>query len=176
VEYKAITLPISGETVLVKPVSPFLMHKVRNSIPRPRPPMQRVNLGTPEQPKWEESPNEADPDYGQALKEWTHTVEAKSRALNIDLGARIEWTDEKRQAVAEIKAAGEAHGLTFEGESDTFIYVSYVAVKGAEDYNTLLRAILNESRPTEGAIQEAVATFRPEPNGQRTDLQGQEHL
>lgn len=175
-EFTAIKLPISGETVLIKPVSPFLLQKARKSVKRPLPPVQRANLGTADNPVWEDTPNEAHPDYEQKLKAWTQEVEEKSRAITIELGTQIEWTDEKRKAVAEIKAAGHNNGIDFDGESDLFIYVSYVAIKAAEDYNTLLKAILGESRPTEEAIQEGIATFRPDSNGHSPDVSREEHI
>lgn len=175
--YTPITLPNSKEVVLIQPVSPFLLQKLRRRYPPPQPPIQRVPLGDPANPIWEETPNEAHPDYIAAREQWKFEIEEKTRRFTISLGASIEWTDAKRARLEQLRkgllAAGE-EGLV-DGDDD-FIYISYIACQTAEDYKFLVNEIINGSRPTEEAIQEAVATFRPDANGHSPDLQGEKHL
>lgn len=175
--YTPITLPNSKEVVLIQPVSPFLLQKLRRRYPPPPIPVQRVNLGTEDSPHWEEEPNEAHPDYIAAREKWKGEVEERVRRLTISLGATIEWTDAKRQRLVQLQkgllAAGE-EGLV-DGDDD-FVYISYIACQTGEDYRFLVNEIINGSQPTEEAIQEAIATFRPEPNGHSPDLQGQERI
>lgn len=172
-----ITLPVSKEVVLIQSVSPFLINKFKRRYSPPAPPVERVNLGTEEAPDWEETPNAAHPDYIEARKAWAEDLEERTRRFMIALGAEVEWTDAKRERLARLRAAiaKEGDGLEIE-EEDNYAYISYVAVQSGEDYKALLEAIINGSRPSEEAITEATATFRPDINGQRADLQGQEHL
>jgi hypothetical protein len=176
-EYQPITLPDSGETVLVRPVSPFLLNKLRRAYPPPKPPMQQVNLGTSEAPVWEESPNESHPDYLDERAAWSQDHEQRIRRFNISLGARIEWTDEKRQRLAEMREqaarAGE-EGLV--EEDDNFAFISYIACITSKDYKYLLDTIMSTSRPTEEAIAEGIATFQPGSDGNGPNVSGQEHI
>lgn len=175
-EYNPVTLPVSGEIVLVKPISPLLLNKLRNTTDRPKPPIQKANYGTEEAPDWREEQNFADPDYEAAVDAYATRVEGRTRVLMLELGTQVEWTEEKRQALHLLKTVGALTGLDFEGESDKFIYVSYIAIKASEDYNALLNAIIGASRPTEAAIQEGIATFRAESNGNGPDIQGEQHI
>lgn len=167
--------------VLIQSVSPFLLQKLRRKYPPPQPPTQPANWGTADSPEWKEEVNGADPDYLAAREKWTHEMEERMRQITISLGAMIEWNDKKRAKLARLREglrkAGEEDLLGTEGDDD-FAYISYIACRDpdGEDYKYLLREIMNGSRPTEGAIQDAIATFRPEPNGHGTDIQGPEHI
>lgn len=179
--YTAFTLPKSGEVVLIQPVSPLLLAKLRRKYtkenPVPQPPVQRVNMGTHESPIWEESVNESHPDYLEAKREYAQAVEMQVRRSMLALGAEIEWTDAKHEALTRLREKAARAGLEDEiEEDDNHAYISYIAVKAPEDYNALLTAIMEGSQPTEGAIEEGIATFRPEPNGQEPHLQGEEHI
>jgi hypothetical protein len=176
-EYLPITLPDSKEVVLVRPVSPFLLNKLRRAYPPPKPPVQPVNLGTSDNPLWEDSPNESHPDYIEARAAWQLDLEQRIRRFNISLGAKIEWTAEKRALLAEMReqVARAGEGDLIEGDDD-FAYISYIACATAEDYKLLLNTIMSTSRPTEEAIQEGIATFQPGPNGDGSDLPGPEHI
>jgi hypothetical protein len=175
--FEPITLPGSGEVVLVQSVSPFLTNKLRREYPAPKPPVQRVMIGDRE----EGIANESDPSYIADREKWGRELEEKIRRFAIRMGARIEWTDEKRARLKELRESVQmvneetGSNIVIE-EDDDFAYITYIAFQTTKDVEVLLKAIMEGSRPTEGAIQDAIATFRPEPNGQRTDLQGQEHL
>lgn len=177
--FTPITLPVSKEVVLIQPVSPFLLNKLKRRYPPPTPPVERVNMGTPDEPFWQEQVNEAHPDYLAARQAWSGEQEERTRRFTIKLGALIEWTDAKIARLAEIRKKMEELGEPLDADDDkddNYAYISYVAVQSGEDYKALLEAIINGSRPSEEAITEAVATFRPDANGQRADLQGAEHI
>jgi predicted amino acid-binding ACT domain protein len=176
-----ITLPKSQEVVLIQPISPFLLNKISREYPAPTPPMQRVSLGTPENPHWEESPNESHPDYIAAREAWSRDLEEKIRRFTVTVGTRIEWNKDKKERLAELRAnvekTNKATGMNIQiEEDDDYAYVNYIALQTGDDYQYLLKAIMEGSRPTEGAITEAAATFRPEPNGQEPHLQGEGHI
>lgn len=171
-----ITLPVSKEEIKIEPVSPLLMSKLRGNIERPKPPTQLVNYGTSEKPDFREEVNEASPEHQNDLDDWVMKVEAQTRGLVIDLGTDVEWTDDKKRKLERVKSACARRGIDLSGESDVFIYVSYVAILSSEDYNFLLKQILGASRPTEEAIQEGIASFRAELAGNGSDLQREKHI
>lgn len=175
--FTPLTLPVSGEVVLVQPVSPFLLAKFRRKHLPPAPPIQKVNMGTKEEPFWEESENENHPDHIKALEKWRQEFEEKIRTYTLALGASIEWTDEKRERLAWLRGQNEKTGEEIEIESDdNFAYISYVAIQSGEDYKTLLQAITEGSRPQEEGIKDATASFRPDTNGQGADVPGEGHI
>lgn len=171
-----ITLPVSREEVNIEPVSPLLMNKLRSGIERPKPPTQLVNYGTDEKPDYREEANENSPEHQDDLIAWAMQVEGKTRVLVIELGTEVEWTDEKKRKLERVKRACLKAKIDISEESDEYIYVSYVAVLSAEDYNYLLKQILGASRPTEEAIQEGIASFRAESNGNGTDVSREQHI
>lgn len=105
---KEVTLPVSKETIKIEPVSPLLMSKLRSKVERPKPPTQPTNYGTEDKPDMREEPNEADPDYQEALNDWTMQVEAQTRGLVIDMGTSIDWTDERIAKLEKVKRVTSA--------------------------------------------------------------------
>lgn len=175
--YLPVTLPISGEVVLVQPVSPLLLAKLRKKYPPPEAPSQQVNYGTSEAPQWADEPNESHPDYLKALQEWKLLLEERSRHFAMILGTQIEWTKEKRERLEAYREAITSTGEELDIEEDDKIaYISYVAIQSGEDYATLLKAVLEGSRPTEEGIKDAIASFRADTNGEGTNLQGEGHI
>ncbi len=168
--FTPITLPRSGEVVLIQAISPFLLNKFKRKYPPPAPPIQRVNLGTEERPIWEESVNESHPDYLAARLEWGQMLEERVRRFTLSLGTKIEWSDEKREQLAQLRKGVTDAGEDLIEEDDNFAYISYIAIQTGEDYQFLLKAILEGSRPSEEAIAEAVETFRPVADGQSANL------
>jgi hypothetical protein len=176
-EYQPLELPHSKEVILIQPVSPFLLAKLRTKYPAPKPPIQTVNLGTAEKPVWEESINDAHPDHIAAREAWSQELERRMRHFTLAFGARVEWTAEKRAKLDAIREqaarAGEADLIEAD---DDFAYISYIACLDMRDYHFLLNSIMSSSRPTEEAITEAIATFRPDANGHSADVPGEEHI
>lgn len=180
-EYQPITLPNSKEVILVQPVSPFLLNKLKMACPPPKPPIQRVPIGDPDNPVWEESANESHPDYIEARQAWSQDLELKIRRLTIATGAKIEWTEEKKARLRHVRDSvqktNEETGMALEIEADDdFAYISYIACQSGEDYQFLLKHIMSASRPTEEAIQEGIATFRPDADGHGADIPGAGHI
>lgn len=177
--FKPVTLPISGEVVLVQPVSPLLLAKLRKRYPPPEPPVQQVNYGTVDNPQYQQELNESHPEYLKALQEWKVLLEERSRLFAIRLGTKIEWTDERKEAVEAFRAgmrafeADSGESLDTDEEDDATVFISYIAVQGSKDYETLLRAVIEGSRPSEEGIKDAVASFRPDANGQGADVPGE---
>lgn len=160
-EYKPHRVTDTGEIVLIRKVSPLLAQAAQRQIPKPRPPMNRVDYGDGDV---RDEPNPADPAYQEALAAWQEALEARVRLIAIRMGVAIEWTEEKRQRLAELRQVAGEIGIEIESD-DTVAFVSHIAIGTADDYQELVEAIMQRVRPTEEAIAEAVETFRPQVAG-----------
>lgn len=151
------TFKDSGETVGIRKVSPLLMIRLRERYPLPRPPVQEVDYGDGHK-KMEANP--AHPDYIQALSDYEQMIEQKARRLLIKRGAVIEWTEERREALAEMRAYWlEAFENDLEPDDDV-AFISYLCVGSDSDLEDFLEVLLKRSQPTEEAVQEATARFQ----------------
>ena len=56
-------------------------------------------------------------------------------------------------------------GIDLSADTDEFVYINYVAIASAEDYNELIQAIISRSIPSEADVKAASDTFR-------SDIQG----
>lgn len=151
------TFKDSGYTVGIRKVSPLLMIRLRERFPPPKPPKQLVDYGDGEK-RVEENP--AHPDFREAQVEYETMIESKARRLLIKRGVVIEWDDEKREALADMRSYWKE---TFEDEldpDDDVAFVSYLCVGSDSDLEEFLEILMKRSQPTEGAVGEAQARFQ----------------
>ncbi|MCC7208329.1 MAG: hypothetical protein IT323_13560 [Anaerolineae bacterium] len=132
--------------IAVRPVSNVLMMEVQKSIPRPKPPVERVANadGT-----FREEPNPDHPDYAAALSKWTEQVEEAVRKLCIKRGVVLHMTDEQKAEVAELREFMRTEFDQALDADDRYVYVAYIAVGGQEDYAKLVNTIVGRSQPTD---------------------------
>lgn len=146
----------TGEVVQIRKVSPLLLMQLQNRYPEPKPPMQTVDYG--DGPKLE--PNPASPEYAAALRQHQVDMERRIRKLLIQRGVVIEWNDERKAALADLRAYWSAeNGEELEG-SDEVVYVSYIAMGSDADFEELIAAILQRSQPTEAKVSETLERLK----------------
>lgn len=142
----------TGEEVQIRKVSPLLIIKLRERYPSPKPPIQTVDYG--DGPKTEQNP--AHPDYILAQQEYDIQMERRARELLIKRGVVVDWTDERRAKLAEIREFWQStYDEALPDTDDTVAYVSYVCVGSDSDLTELVEALIKRSQPTEEAITEA---------------------
>lgn len=174
-EFKPYTLK-NKQVVLVRKVSMFLAQEIQRQFPAPRAPIQQVNYGTEDEPEWREEPNPAHPDYEAALERHAMESEMRMAMLAIVRGARIEWNDEKKAALAEVRDDMKDFGIDLDEQAraivplggdklDLYIYVRYIVCSDPASYEELVSVLIGMSQPTEAAIAENVGTFQPEVQG-----------
>lgn len=147
----------TGVAVTIKRVSPLLVLKLRDSFPRPKPPVQKV-VGLDGAERLEENP--AHPDYLAQLEQYEIDSELRVRRLLIRRGVEFDWTDERRKEVEELKEFWKnVYGETLTG-TDEEIYISYIAIGTDGDMKDLLDAITIRSQPTEEEAQKAKDRFQ----------------
>src|SRR3990167_1922517 len=147
----------SGVTINIRKVSPLLLNEVSKKFPRPTAPLNEVDYGDG---KKKQEPNEADPDYQTSLSAWQQSIYIETQRIMIDRGVVIALTDEQKEDVRELRKYWKD---TYDSEligSDVFVYVTLIALSTQEDIQELIEGITRRSQPTEGAIAEAVTSFR----------------
>ncbi len=132
--------------IAVRPVSNLLMVEAQRSIPKPKPPVEKVQNadGT-----WREEPNPHHPDYEKALEDWTADVEVAVRKLCIKRGVVLTLNDEQRAEVAEVREFMRREYQRELDDDDRYVYVAYVAIGGQADYEKLVNTIVGRSQPTD---------------------------
>lgn len=151
--YETYTFKDTGEVVTLRKVSPLLLIKLRERYPQPKPPLQKVEYGPGEVVM---EPNPAHPDYIETLAKYEQDMERRARDLLIRRGVVIEWTDDKRKALADLREWwAEAYGEPMPAEDDTVAYISYLAIGSDSDLSELFDALVKRSHPTEEAISQA---------------------
>ncbi len=133
-------------TIAVRPVSSLLMVEVQKSIPKPKPPVEKVANadGT-----FREEPNPHHPDYAKALDDWTAEVEVAVRKLCIKRGVVLTLNEEQRAEVAEVREFMKTEYDRTLDDDDRYAYVAYVAIGGQDDYAKLVNTIVGRSQPTD---------------------------
>ena len=147
----------SGVTINIRKVSPLLLNEVSKKFPRPTAPLNEVDYGDG---KKKQEPNEADPDFQVSLSAWQQAIYIETQRIMIDRGVVITLTDEQKEDVRELRKYWKD---TYDSEltgSDVFVYVTLIALSTQEDIQELIEGITRRSQPTEGAIAEAVTSFR----------------
>lgn len=161
---RAFTFPDSGVTVFIRRVSPMISYEMKRSIPKPKPPVVRVNYGTAEDPDFRNEVNEADPDYQVALEDWNARVEAATRKIMIKLGIVYTLTDEDKDRLALIRETMSEEGIEIQ-DSELVAFVTYVAITSQRDMEAMINALVGNSMPTEEAIEEATSSFSGDTEG-----------
>lgn len=145
----------TGKTVLIKKVSPLLLMELRKAFKEPKPPSQEVEING--RKVIEE--NRAHPDFKAALEAYNIEFETRMRRLLINRGVVVTMTDEVKAEVAALRAEWEEEtGSPLTG-SDSYIYVSYIAIGTEEDMNDLIAEITQRSQPTPSEVELAKRTF-----------------
>ncbi len=136
----------TGVEIAVQPVSNLLMVEVQRTMPRPKPPMEKIQNadGT-----WREEPNPHHPDYEAAISEWMGDLEQAIRRLCIKRGVVLRLNDEQRKEVDELREFMRTEFKQELDSDDRFVYVAYIAVSGETDYQKLVSAIVGRSQPTD---------------------------
>lgn len=151
--YEKYVFKDTGEEVTLRKVSPLLLIKLRERYPQPKPPLNRVEYGEGE---FKMEPNPANPDYIETLTQYESDMERRARDLLIRRGVVVEWTEEKREALADLRGWWKAtYETDMPVEDDTVAYVSYLAIGSDSDLTDLVDALVKRSQPTEEAIDAA---------------------
>lgn len=150
-ELTPFTFKDSKKTVLTRRVSPLLMLELRSNIPQPEPPLQEVKYG--EDIVLE--PNEAHPDYVRALYKYNEELKDKAMRLLIRRGIVLNWTDEMRAEVQELRDFWKEEFQKELSGPDDLIYVQYVCIGSPQDLDDFTNFITTRSQPTEAVIAEA---------------------
>lgn len=152
------TIRGTGTVVAIRKISPLLVREVQRANPPPKPPMQTVDYGDGEV---REEPNPADPAHQEALAAHRALIEEQTMRLVLLRGVVVQMTPAREAAVAELRAfMREEYGHELD-PNDRLVYLSYIAIGTGEDLHDLAQAVFRRSQPTEGAVAEAVETFRP---------------
>lgn len=147
----------TGVTVEIRKVSPLLMLQLQNRYPEPKPPLQEVDYG--DGPVKE--PNPTAPEHLVALRQYQQDMELRMRRLLIQRGVKIDWTEERKQELAELREWWkEQYGEELPEKDDVVAYVSYIAVGSDKDYEELTTVILQRSQPTEAKIAETAERLK----------------
>lgn len=151
------TFKDSGQVVGIQKVSPLLMIRLRERFPAPKPPKQQVDYGDGKV-VYEENP--AHPEYRDEVLQYEQDMELKIRRMLIKRGVIIDWNDDKKAELENVRAFWRE---TFEEEldaDDDVAFVSYVCVGSDSDLEEFIEALLKRSQPTEEAVNEASARFQ----------------
>lgn len=160
---REITLPDSGRTVRIKFVGPMLMNDIRKAVaravgPRPEPPTQEVDYGNGSK-KLE--PNPLHPGYEASVREW-HVAQGQVMLEKLlRYGVECEMTPEDEARLAELRADPD---LALP-EDDKLAFLTRLVASTERDQEALQEAIQGKAQPTEKAVAEALATFRPDVPG-----------
>ena len=142
-----------GVTLQIRKVSPLVATEIRKKFPAPRPPLVKVDYGDG---KFEMEANPDHPNHKAAMEDYQLLLEEKIRRAYLKLGCVCSPDVE---LVAETRATLQEIGLDMSADNDDFIFINYIAVASAEDYNDLIQAIISRSVPSEADIQAASDTF-----------------
>lgn len=150
-ELTPFTFEDTGKVVLTRKVSPLLMYELRQQFPPPEPPMQKVSFGETE----EEEPNPAHPNYVAAMNKYNGEFKERAMRLIIKRGAVLNWTDEMRQELEELRSFWRDEYSAELPKDDTMAYIQYICVGSPQDLEDFTNYITTRSQPTEAAVAEA---------------------
>lgn len=149
-----------GTVITLGRVSPMLYQDINKSVPRPRPPVNIVDMGAGPV----EELNYQHPDYLRALTERELDVNALFMDVVLDIGATLPFSNDELRSRLETYAAHvyRATSGTVDINIDRAPVATYISrISGAEfdEVTKIVQKILGKSQPTEEAIAEAVNTF-----------------
>lgn len=163
---ESFTFKDTGRTVQIRKVSTLLRTESRRQIMQspgyeePQPPMTQVDYGDGKVT----IPHPGHPVYQQLHREWEERVREAAtdrlRTIAIRRGVVVDEVD--HAAVAAVRSDMAELGIDLSGYDDTYVYVAFVCIGSEEDWVDLLKAIFDRSLPSEGAIQQHIATFQPD--------------
>ncbi len=161
-ELNPFTFEDTGITVQIRKVSPLLIMEVQKAMPVPKPPMQEVVYGDPNDPgaKKVKEPNETHPDYMAAIEKYNMDLEQMVRKFMISRGVVITLDEEQKADVKELREEWkEEFGVELNG-NDKFLFISYVAIGTDADMEELMDVIMRRSQPTEAEMSSVKAGFQ----------------
>lgn len=137
----------TGVEVGIQRISPLLIIEVQKRNPAPEPPMNEVDYGDGRKVM---EPNPADPQYVRRLQEHSQVVEMKIRRLLIRLGVVYTLTEEDRAKVARVLEMWQEvfQDQLNQSMTELELFISYVAMGSAEDFEAFTEAVLSRSTPT----------------------------
>lgn len=156
---KPFKFPDSGVTVNIRKVSPLLALEVQRSVEKPQPPMEKVVMASGEE---SEEPNRSHPDYQDALAKYNVEIEEKTKKLLINRGVDIVLTEEMKKEVKELRKFMKEEFETELGLNDKEVYVSYIAIESAKDFESLIQAVLGAGQPTKQEVEASKESFQGE--------------
>lgn len=155
-ELTPFTFVDTGETVLIRKVSPMLVFQLSQDFPPPAAPLVEVDYGEAGK---EMEPNPSDPAHLDALRQYNQDFNLKVQRLMIKRGVVVNWDDEKRRKVTELRDFyRDEYGKELP-KDDHMVYVTMVCVGTEQDLEELLTRINRRSQPSEVAIKAATDTF-----------------
>jgi len=155
--WNELTLPDSGVSVRYRRVSHFLLSDAAQSVVPPTPPLVDVHYG--DNVKAEPNPNA--PEYLEAVRLYNIARNNKALETAIILGVQVEVDHER---VKELRDALADSGISLP-RNDKVLYVTRILCETKTDLELLRDTIIRKSQPTEGAIAEAIDTFRADVQG-----------
>lgn len=157
-ELKMFRFPDTGITIKIRKVSPLLAVDVDASIPRPTPPLNKVDYGDGRGEVME--PNLSDPSYLKELEERTAKVGMAVIKATILRSVIVDGEDWKEDVKDYRQFILETTGAPLDEPSDLYVYVTRICTGTQEDLTDLIGAITSRSQPTPEEIAKAKDSFR----------------
>ncbi len=143
----------SGVEVRLKPVSPALLLEIQRSKPKPKPPIVSIPTGDG---TFTQEVNEADPNYIEAVSEWSYQVDESFNRLLLKLGVDVKVDVKEVQRVRDFMREEFAVELD---KNDQFAYLRYCLPGDDAEYSSFIRAVMGRGQPGEGAVAQAIENF-----------------
>lgn len=138
----------NGREVELSRVSPLTWRDFERSVPKPKPPTQKTELGV--------EANYSHPDYIDALNDYQIALSDKRFDSFILFGVDCEIDEE---AVAAFRARAKRANLSLPAD-DLLVYVKYICITCSEDILRMQKELIAVSIPTEEKISEAADEFK----------------
>lgn len=147
----------NGRTVQIRPVSQFTLAHIeiaaRKAKAPPPIPVHHVEIGG----QTVEEPNDADPEYQEALARYNGEINFKVMDGTIELGVEVEVDQDE---LARITRVMDMLGTPLNEVSEKVAYVKHVCMTDVgRDASALVAAIQALSGPTPEAVEAHVAMF-----------------
>lgn len=149
-----ITMPSSGITLQYKKVSQYVVDDIRKqrASNAPQPPLEEVETADG---KKSMLPNKDNPEYAQALEDYTTETNLLVMDAFIRLGVVLDVNDpEIDQQISDEREALSAIGVQRSTDDKKLFYIRYIACV-ADEIGDLAGAIAQRSEPTANAVEAA---------------------
>ncbi len=188
----SFTFPDSGYTVKVRKVGPWTVDQIRQGLRqlRKEPPVPIMDVEDGEypngQPRYRKEANPADPEYKAAVDEYNQWLAEKAgyRLLDIIVSSCIivdpEDVDPDEVVTYRLglvragpqaedgEEAAALHLKKIQAMSDEEVFVRCICMSTSRDTSELQKFVTSRSMPTPEAIDEQIATFQPDVQGEAT--------